>query len=281
MTPIIDAHVHIWTHNPRFPWAAGEHDLPAQERGPGELSAVLREHGVRGAVLVQYIQYRWDNRYVAHALKSYPSLYKGVCRVDPEDPAGPDHLSDWSENHGFQGVRLSPASDARGDWFSGPLMPPLFQRAAALGVPVILLIKPSRLPDLTALLEKVPTVNVMIDHLADCIHPRQNHLTALLALARYPNVFLKIGHIPQNSDQSYPWQDTHPALERIFETYSARRMMWGSDWPFCLSWMSYWQSIAYIQQELTFLTPEERAWVLGKTASQFWPFAEQEQVGEA
>ena len=273
---IIDSHVHIWIHDRAYPWAADDPDIPKDNACPDDLISLMERNGVGQAVLVQYIKYKWDNRYVARIMKAYPSLFAGVCRVDPEDPASPDLLSYWTETHGFLGVRLSPEPDARGDWFTGPLMRPLFKRAADLHVPVIILTQPSRLPDLAAIIEKVPDVNVIIDHLADCISARSDDLKTLLGLARYPNIFLKLGHVPQSSAEAYPWKDTHEIMERVFRTYGAQRIMWGSDWPFCLSRTTYSQSIAYVQSELKFLTWEDREWVLGKTAHQFWPYMEKE-----
>jgi L-fuconolactonase len=279
MLQIIDSHVHVWIKHQEFPWAAEEQDYPDQDTCPEDLIPLLKKNRVWRAILVQYIKYRWDNRYVSHVMKTYPSLFSGVCRVDPENPDSPDQLSYWTETYGFRGVRLSPEPDARGDWFTGSLMPPLFKRAADLQVPVIILTKPSRLSDLAAIIEKVPDVNVIIDHMADCINTRNDNLKTLIGLARYQNIFLKIGHIPQNSAESYPWKDTHEIMERVFQIYGARRIMWGSDWPFCLSTMTYSQSIAYIQNELKFLTVEDREWVLCKTALQFWPFMENESEG--
>ena len=83
---------------------------------------------------MQYIGYRWDNRYVADAVKKYPQYFRAVARVNPQDPAAPDHLSRLTEE-GFQGVRLSPSADASGDWIRGPLMPPLWKRAESLACP--------------------------------------------------------------------------------------------------------------------------------------------------
>jgi L-fuconolactonase len=276
---IIDSHVHVWTHNPEYPWASDEPDIPQNTACPDDLLGFMAQNGVGQAVLVQYIKYRWDNRYVAHVMKHTPLLFNGVCRVDPEQPDSPDLLSYWTETYGFRGVRLSPEPDGRGDWFAAHSILPLFQRAADLQVPVILLTKPSRLPDLAAILEKVPEVRVIIDHLADSLNRRKDDLETLINLARYPNVFLKIGHIPQCSSEPYPWKDTHENMEQIFREYSAQRMMWGSDWPFCLSVMTYSQSIAYIREELKFLTVEDREWVLCKTALQFWPFFEKANEG--
>jgi predicted TIM-barrel fold metal-dependent hydrolase len=273
---IIDSHVHVWNHDPEYPWAKDELDIPQYNASPSNLINLMEKNDVEHAVLVQYVKYRWDNRYVAHILRNHPSMFNGVCRVDPENQDSPDQLSYWTESFGFRGVRLSPEPDARGDWFTGPLMPPLFKRASDLRVPVILLIKPSRLPDLSAIIEKVPDVKLIIDHLADCINLKNNDLQTLIDFARYPNLFLKIGHIPQSSAEAFPWKDTHEMMARVFQAYGARRMMWGSDWPFSLSRTTYSQSIAYLQNELNFLTVEDREWALGKTALQFWPFSEKE-----
>ena len=48
----------------------------------------------------------------------------GVCRINPEDPDASDHLSRWTEEDGFHGVRLSPSVGSDGDWFAGPLDAP-------------------------------------------------------------------------------------------------------------------------------------------------------------
>jgi L-fuconolactonase len=269
--PIVDSHVHVWTHDPNYPWAAGERDLPTFNAHPDELVALLKANGVEKTVLVQYIQYRWDNRYTADVIKAYPAVFTGVCRVNPEDPASPDHLSYWTEQHGFRGVRLGMLPAGQDNWFTPRLMLPLFERAAALGVPIILLTKASRLDDIAAIVERVPGVTVVIDHLADCLGQPVEVLDPLLRLARLPNIYLKLGHIAENSTEGFPWRDTHAALEKIFLCFGAQRIMWGSDWPFTLKRMRYEQSLALIQTGLQFLTRADCEWVLAKTALRVWP----------
>ena len=51
----------------------------------------MKANGVSKTVIIQVIHYRYDNRFLAHVLKQYPGTFKGVCRVDPLDPAAPDH----------------------------------------------------------------------------------------------------------------------------------------------------------------------------------------------
>jgi len=271
---IIDPHVHIWKNDPRYPWAKETTNPPAEDATPEMLLALMAANGVERTVLVQVIHYRWDNSYTADALKRYPDRFVGVCRVNPQDPAAPDHLSYWTEERGFHGVRLSPAGDASGDWFDGELVLPILRRAESLRVPLLVLTVPGRLPRLASLLERAPELDVVLDHMAD---PRLDHpedLPPLLDLARYPRVHVKISHTWSISRGGYPWRDTHELVKRVYQAYGAQRVMWATDWPVCLRHAAYAQTLAVVRDEMDFIAPEDREWALGKTALKLWPFAE-------
>ena len=134
---IIDPHVHVWKHDPEYPFAAGA-NVPARDATPETLLGLMKANGVSKTVIIQVIHYRYDNSFLAAVLKRYPGTFQGVCRVDPLDTAAPDHLSKLTEQ-GFRGVRLSPAGNASGDWFGGSLMPPLWKRCYDLKVPMTVL----------------------------------------------------------------------------------------------------------------------------------------------
>ena len=271
---IIDPHVHIWKNDPIFPYAPETTKPPTQDATPEMLLELMQASGVEKTVLVQVIHYRWDNTYVARALEKYPDKFMGVCRVNPEDPDAPDHLSHWTEQHGFHGVRLSPASDSSGDWFTGDLMDPLFKRAENLNVPMLILTKPSRLPDLAALLERYPDLNVSMDHMADCQPDNTEDVQRLLDMARYRKVYVKISHTWSISREDYPWQDAHVLVKQVYETFGAKRLMWATDWPVCLnSGATYPQTLAVVRDEMDFFSPEDLEWILGKTALKLWPFS--------
>ena len=269
---IIDPHVHVWTHDPAYPWAPETTQPPPGEATPEMLLEHMAANSIEKTVLVQVIYYRWDNLYTAHALHVYPDRFMGVCRVNPEDPAAPDHLTYWTEKHGFHGVRLSPAVSASGDWFTGPLMDPLFRRAKDLAVPMLILTRPGRLPDLAALLDRHPDLDVVIDHMADVDLDDAGSIRKLLDLARYPRVYVKISHTWGISKQDYPWRDAHDLVKHVYHAFGAQRIMWGTDWPVCLRRTTYARTLSVVRDEMGFFTPEDREWVLGKTALTLWPF---------
>ena len=271
---IVDSHTHIWINDPAFPWPETLTPPFPEDHTAEMLLQLMATNGVDRTVLVHPIHYLWDNRYVLYAAGKYPAKFMAAGRVNPEDPAAPDHLTEWTEQ-GLHGVRLSPSVDASGDWFKGPLMDPLFARAQSLGVPLLLLTGPSRLDDLVPLLDKHPELDVVIDHMAHAHEPEGREgevLSRLLNLARYPRVYVKISHTWAVSAQRYPWKDTHAAVEQTYQAFGPRRIMWGSDWPVCLTDTEYDKPLPSVRDQMKFINAEDMAWVLGKTALQLWSF---------
>jgi L-fuconolactonase len=267
----IDSHVHVWKHDPHFPFGEGAHP-PAEDASAEMLLDLMKANGVSRTVIIQVIHYKWDNSYLADVLKRYPNQFKGVCRVNPEDPGAPDELSRLTEQHGFRGVRLSPSANADGDWIKGPLMPPLFRRCEQLKVPMTLLVPATRVPDVTPLIDRFPDLTVVIDHQADSPLNQPEKLDPLLALQRYPKVFVKISHMWTLSKQPYPYADAQVQVKRLFDKFGAKRLMWGTDWPISLKQLQYAQAVELYRDHIDFITGQDREWILGKTVQQVWPF---------
>jgi L-fuconolactonase len=267
---IIDPHVHVWKHDPRFPFAAGA-QVPARDATPETLLDLMKANGVSKTVIIQVIHYTYDNSYLADVLKRYPNTFQGVCRVDPRNPAAPDHLSQLTEQ-GFRGVRLSPAGDPSGDWVRGPLMPPLWKRCDELKVPMTVLAPISRMPDVGALLEKLPDLTVVIDHMADCPVGQPSELEKLIALKRFPNVFVKISHTWSISKQPYPWLDAQEHVKRLYQAFGPQRLMWATDWPIVENHSTYAKALSVVRDEMRFLSADDLHWILSGTIERVWPF---------
>jgi predicted TIM-barrel fold metal-dependent hydrolase len=269
---IIDPHVHVWKHDPRFPFAKEAHP-PERDAAPETLLELMKANGVAKTVLIQVIHYRYDNSYTLDVLKRFPQYFQAVCRVDPLDAAAPDHLSHHTEQ-GFHGVRLSPAGNASGDWIRGPLMPPLWKRCAELKVPMTVLAPITRIPDVAELISRFPDLTVVIDHMADCPVDQPAELEKLIALKRFPKVFVKISHTWSLSRQAYPWLDSQELVKRLYESFGPQRLMWATDWPIIeqTSGASYAKALSVVRDEMKFLNAEDKRWIMNQTIQQVWPF---------
>lgn len=271
-SPIVDSHVHVWKNDPRYPWYPGTKNPPEKDATAEMLLKLMHDAGVQRTVIIQVIFYKWDNRYLADVLKKYPQYFRGVARVNPEDPAAPDHLSHVTEETGFHGVRISPSADASGDWIRGPLMPPLWKRANDLKVPMTVLAPVTRMPDVAKLIDQFPDLTVVIDHMADSPLNQPQELEKLLALQRFPKVFVKISHSWSLSSQPYPYLDSQRQIKRLYDVFGPKRLMAGSDWPLVEKYCTYAQAIDIPRKHIDFLNTEDKRWICGLTAERVWPF---------
>jgi L-fuconolactonase len=269
---IVDSHVHVWKADARYPWAKSTANPPERDATPETLLELMAAAGVERTVIIQVIFYRWDNSYLADVLKRYPRMFLGVARVNPEDPAAPDHLSRLTLEQGFHGVRISPAADASGDWFRGPLMPPLWKRCQELKVPMTVLAPVTRMPDVATLADRFPELTIVVDHMADSPLRQPAELEKLIALRRYPKLFVKISHSWSLSSSPYPYPDSQQQIKRLYDSFGPKRLMAGTDWPLVEKYCSYGQAVDIARKEIPFFTADDRRWICGLTAQQVWPF---------
>ena len=270
---IIDPHVHVWKHDPAFPFAKEAKNVPPVDRTPEDLLKLMKANDVAKTVLIQVIHYRYDNSYLLSVLKKYPGTFHGVARVDPLSPSAPDDLSKQVEQ-GFRGIRISPAADASGDWIKGDLMPPLWKRCEGLKVPMTVLAPITRMPDVGKLIDRYPDLTLVIDHMADCPVDQPAELEKLIALKRHPKTFVKVSHAWSLSKQKYPWTDSQELIRRLHHEYGPQRLMWATDFPIIEnSGAHYSQALTLIRDDTPFLNDEDKNWMLSKTIERVWPFS--------
>src|SRR5579864_4039788 len=270
---VIDSHVHVWKKDPKYPWAKETTRPPAEDATSEMLLELMKANGVEKTVIIQVIHYRWDNSYLADVLKRYPTYFRGVARVNPESLAAPDDLSRLVEQQGFRGVRISPAGNPSGDWIHGPLMPPLWKRCESLKVPMTVLAPVTRMPEVGALIEKFPNLTVVIDHMADSPLDMPDRLNLLMALKRYPKVFVKVSHTWSLSKQPYPYLDSQAQVKRLYDVFGPQRLMAGTDWPLVEGYCGYAKAVDIVRSQVKFLSEEDKSWMMSRTIERVWPFA--------
>ena len=271
---IVDPHVHVWVNDPKYPWPKENKNPPGEDATAEMLLELMKAHGVSHTVIVHPMHYRWDCRYVGDVLKKYPKEFQGVCRVNPEATDAADELTKWTEEWGFKGVRLSPSVSEAGDWIKNTeLMDPIWSKAQALKVPMLILTKTARLPDVQKYVERYGDLDVVIDHMGDC-KPTDPpaELEKLLTLAQFPRVYVKISHTWSISSEPYPHRDTWPQVKTVLDTFGRERTMWGTDWPVSKRKIDYGKTLELVRDEMDFLTDEDKEWVLSKTIERLWPF---------
>ena len=151
-------------------------------------------------------------------------------------------------------------------------MPPLWKRCEELKVPMTVLAPITRMPDVQALMERYPDLTLVIDHMADCPVDQPAELEKLIALKRYPKVFVKISHTWSLSKQPYPWLDAQEHVKRLHASFGPQRLMWGTDWPVSKKETDYGHTLSVVRDDMKFLNAEDKSWMLSRTIERVWPF---------
>jgi L-fuconolactonase len=272
---IIDTHVHIVAPDQyRYPrkLAPGNSNWVIDMSGETMLE-LMGQAGIDRAILVQaHSAYEFDNNYVADVAIKYPGRFVSVCIVDPTRPDAPDQLTYWVKERGVRGLRLFPAAEREPRWLDDPDTFPLWERAAALDLPVCVCLRFRQLARLRAVIERYPQVRVALDHLGaprlDEGPPYQN-AAALFDLVTLPNVYLKFSSV--NLYAAAQGKSTpREIFKRLLDVFGPQRVMWGSNFPNTYD-RSLKEQLALALDELSFVPQADREWLFGDTARSLWP----------
>lgn len=278
MSPIIDAHLHVWDES-----AAGLDPGPmpvgysAQSVASVELFMdYMDEAGVERAVFVQPWFYHFDNAYMTRCVGRFPERFRAVCVIDPRGPDAPAALRRWRDA-GATGIRLrAPRPGEAGPtaaWFAAEEIWPLWEALAATGTVVCPLGAGADLRKLHALLERFPSLRVVVDHLNNPVPAdglEQPGFRALLDLAAWPQVHVKLSGFHHWCRERYPYRDGMPFVEAAVRAFGADRCMWGSDFPHVLAGCGYVRNRHLLARAATFLSPTDLDAVMGGTAARLW-----------
>ena len=121
--------------------------------------------------------------------------------------------------------------------------------------------------------ERHPGLPMIIDHMS--LHHSMAKsgeipkvIDDVVAFAKYPNVSVKMSSVPNYSLEDYPYRDMDAALKRCFDAFGPRRCHWGTDITNGYARATYKQRVTHFTEELSFLSEEDKDWVMGKAILQ-------------
>lgn len=274
--PIVDCHVHVSDF-----WYE-----PAET-----LLYHMDLTGIEHAVLVQ-MQGQTDNSYLFQCVRRYPGKFAPVVIVDTYAPTACDDLK-RNAKEGASGVRihLKQMEDAKGlqlrPFPSCPDGDPyaIWKTAAQLGLAVdcagSALLFGSE--EFSRLVQALPDTTIVVEHLGANARPDENDEERMarlkaLELAKFPNVYLKIGGLSEFCRRAQPPKGPFPfdepippLLERAYEAFGPHRIMWGSNFPLVLGSEGYRNALRFTMQRFESKSQEERDLIFGKVALSVFP----------
>jgi L-fuconolactonase len=264
---IIDSQVHAYEANtPKRPWHTVP-NWPAHVTGD-EMVAAMDKVGVDGAIFISsFSMYRYDASYAVDVQRAHPGRMAIVKPVDPDNPEVADVVADWKQTPGAVGIRIMLTRENKRD-ADHPGIGRIARAAVRYDFPVNLLCW-DNLDAGTALIDRYPDTRFILDHLG-ILQPRSPpappqpwaELPKVLALAKRPNVVIKVSGACTLSREPYPFPDIWDPLGRVFDAWGFDRCLWGTDWTRAFAVVNYAQAVEPFR-ETSRLSASERAMLMG------------------
>jgi len=274
MSAVIDAHHHL-LDPARFdyPWLTPELAAIDRRFGPDDLAPELAAAGIDRTILVQTIGSLEETREFLATAAAVPFIEGVIGWVDLTDPGVGGTLDALRGGPGGEwlvGIRHQVHDEPDPDWLLRPDVRHGLAAVEAAGLAYDLLVRPRELPAALVVAREMAGLRFVIDHLAKppirsgTIEP---WATLLHPFGELPNVSCKLSGLVTEADPA-TWRvaDLAPYVEIAIETFGARRLLFGSDWPVCLLAASYADVAAAAQHLTASLSAAERAAVFGGAA---------------
>jgi predicted TIM-barrel fold metal-dependent hydrolase len=275
---VTDAQIHLWEiEQPERPWPKDGRATPHRPDGftAEQMLAEMDAVGVDRAVIVPPSWIGETNDYALEAAALYPTRFAVMGRYDPSDASNLERLPTWLDQPHMLGIRLTFNTPSLVAGLDEGLFGPLFGACEQFNIPVMALFSGPLQTRVPAVVDRHPGLRLIIDHMGriPSAHGPEAFadLDLLLALAKHPNVWVKTSCAPTHSEEPFPYKDIQPHLKRIYEAFGAKRLLWGSDITRLRG--TYGENLRLFQNELDFLSAEDKDWILGKTLAEVlrWP----------
>jgi len=236
--------------------------------------AAMDEAGVTRSALVQASTcYGHDNSYVADAVAAHPDRFTGVFSVDVLAADAPDRMRHWV-GRGLTGMRLFTIGSTMPDqapWLDDPKSYPAWECAGALGLSICLQMSAAAFPQMIRMVERFPSVRIILDHLARPVMedgPPYAAAESLFALAKDASIYLKL--TPRSFTEARKGKATPESVfAKLVSVFGASRLAWGSNYPSSEGPLA--QLLAVAKSSLSSLSPDDQSWIFAKTAQSLYP----------
>jgi predicted TIM-barrel fold metal-dependent hydrolase len=256
---IVDSQIHIW-ENAKM----GAHHRQSPTYSKDDALKEMAAAGVDAALIHPPSSLPQTVPTAIEAARLHPDKFAILGHFPVEQPGSRTLIDTWKQQPGMLGLRFTFNQPNQQSWWTDGTLDWLWPACERAGIPIGL-IAGGHFGELARIAERHPGLRLHIDHMGrsgrTTDDPAFADLDEMLALAKCPNVAVKLSGAPSYSSEAYPWRNIHPYIRRIFEAFGPRRSFWGTD----ITRMpcSYRQCVTMFTEELPWLSGSDLAQVMG------------------
>ena len=270
---ILDTHHHLWDLSLRsYDWIS---ELPENESIKinrnfliNDLDVLADENNVTGTICVQAHQSEEEALWLLEIAKN-SNLIKGVvCWVDLKNSNIGFSLDKYQTYDKFCGIRHVWHDEKNEDWIMDPKVIKGLKTLSERQINFDFLVRPNHLKYIFEVYEKIPKLNGVIDHIAkpkikeNIFEPWAENISEL---SKIDSLNCKISGMVEEMNGSQEISILKNYTDHVIESFGHDKVMYGSNWPVCLTKKSYSEVLEIAKSMSNNLEPEEFFYTNGKS----------------
>lgn len=237
---IIDTHTHFYDplRQGGVPWPGKGDKQLHRTTLPADYLAQPVPQPVTGTVVVEASPLVEDNQWILDLAAKNPFIVGFAGNLKPGEDAFAGHLKRFAANRLYRGIRVNEGALRTG--LANAAFIADIRRLADADLELDVNGGPTLLPEVARLARELPTLRIVINHLANTRIDGKNVAPTwradLEAAAKFPRVFLKVsalvegtgkndGTAPRDVEFYRPWLDV------AWNAFGPDRLIYGSNWP--------------------------------------------------
>jgi predicted TIM-barrel fold metal-dependent hydrolase len=208
------------------------------------------------------------NELAVEAVRRHPDKFCILGHFDLQSPDRENIVKNWRQRPGMVGFRFTFNQPHQQSWWTDGSLDWFWKACEREKLPVGLLAG-GHMAAFAKIAERHPGLKLHIDHMgrhggggAQKDDAAFADLGEMLAVAKYPNVALKLSGAPSYSTEPYPYRNIHKYIRQMFDAFGPQRCFWGTD----ITRMpcSYRQCVTMFTEELPWLQGRDKELVMGQ-----------------
>ena len=272
--PVVDSHHHFWQID-RFNYSWMPDGSPlATNYGPDDLAPLVESVGINYTVIVQAVSSPDEAHWLLELAERYEFIAGVVGWVDLTDPKVGYTLDELQRSKYFKGVRHIWEGEEDPGWIVNSGAINGLQELVRRKLTFDFLAKPPNLPFIPQVMDQVPDLRAVVDHIAKPLiadHVIEPWLTDLRKVASINGIHCKIsGMVTEADHQNWTPDDLRPYVHHVLGLFGSDRLMFGTDWPVSTLAAEYKTVTDTARGILDSLSPSANADIFGGTAARFY-----------
>jgi len=246
----------------------------ATDYGPAHLEPLVKAAGVDYTVIIQAVSSPDEARWLLELADQNDFIAGVVGWVDLTDPEVGYTLDELQRSKYFKGVRHIWEGEDDPGWIVNSGAINGLQELVRRNLTFDFLAKPPNLPYIPKIMDQVPDLRAVVDHIAKPLiadHVVEPWLTDMRKVASIEGIHCKIsGMVTEADHQNWTADDLRPYIHHVLGLFGTDRLMFGTDWPVSTLAAEYKTVTDTAREILSSLSPTAKADVFGGTAIRFY-----------